>query len=93
MTSTVTDYTDAQKWLRAGEAARLLGITKMGLHKMAGRGEVPYRMAPWGRMYAREDVERLAEARRKPEEADERDGARQAAAARADGGASAGAEE
>jgi citrate synthase len=62
-------------WLRAGEAARLLGVTRPTLYAYVSRGLVRSQPGPGSsreRLYAREDVERLkrrTEERKAPDKA------------------------
>ncbi len=52
--------------LGAGEAARLLGFSPQYLALLARKGRVKFEATPYGRVYERSEIERLAAERLAP---------------------------
>lgn len=59
MAKTVIDLRDRSKWLSTGDVRRLLGISNQAVNGLVQRGRLPFQDTAAGRMYDREDVERL----------------------------------
>lgn len=62
---------DEREWLSTSQAARALGLSSQRVDQLAREGLLPYKSTPLGRLFACEDVERLAEERRKKQAAAE----------------------
>lgn len=55
--------TELKGYVAAGEAASLLGISKVSLHHQAHKGRLPCLVTPIGRLYPRTEIEAIAKAR------------------------------
>lgn len=47
-------------YLTTAEVARLRGVTRQAIQKMARSGKLPFQMCPYGRLYKLDDVRQLS---------------------------------
>lgn len=54
---------EMEEWVSPAQAARILGVTTARVRQLALAGRLPFTQTPMGRIFAREEIERLAASR------------------------------